>query len=239
MPEIGLVAGTVFYGLDLFSRQGQKQTIETQFGPSQVIITEHVVYIPRHGLDAQKYIFPHELNHRANMTALKSLGITEVVAVNSVGSLKIDLPPGTIVVPDDYILLYPVPTTIADTARHLPPRLSSGVQSKILDAAGKKLIPVIHGGVYWQTSGPRFETKAEIRLMKNFADLVGMTMASEAIVAQEVGLEYAAICSVDNYANGLIDTPLTEAQIRQAALKNSDLMITIVSEYLGRGLTTV
>ncbi|MBF0476278.1 MAG: hypothetical protein HQK59_10690 [Deltaproteobacteria bacterium] len=74
--------------------------------------------------------------------------------------------------------------------------------------------------------------------MKNFADLVGMTMASEAIVAQEVGLEYAAICSVDNYANGLIDTPLTEAQIRQAALKNSDLMITIVSEYLGRGLTT-
>ncbi|MBF0551067.1 MAG: hypothetical protein HQK60_11080, partial [Deltaproteobacteria bacterium] len=49
----------------------------------------------------------------------------------------------------------------------------------------------------------------------------------------------AAICSVDNYANGLIDTPLTEAQIRQAALKNSDLMLTIVSEYLGQGLTTV
>ncbi|MBF0476279.1 MAG: hypothetical protein HQK59_10695 [Deltaproteobacteria bacterium] len=107
--------------MDLFSRQGQKQIIETQFGPSQVIITEHVVYIPRHGLDVQKYIFPHEVNHRANMTALKSLGITEVVAVNSVGSLNTDLPPGTIVMPDDYILLYPVPTTIADTACHLPP----------------------------------------------------------------------------------------------------------------------
>ena len=68
--------------------------------------------------------------------------------------------------------------------------------------------PVEDGGVYWQTNGPRFETPAEIRLLAAHADLVGMTMASECIVAGELGLSYAAICVVDNLANGIGDAPL-------------------------------
>ena len=69
--------------------------------------------------------------------------------------------------------------------------------------------PIIDGGVYAQTRGPRFETPAEVRALARVADLVGMTVASECILATEVGLPYAAICVVDNLANGLGETRLT------------------------------
>ena len=68
------------------------------------------------------------------------------------------------------------------------------------------------GGVYWQVKGPRFETPAEIRLIATFADVVGMTTASECIVAQELGLRYAVVCVVDNLANGVSDQRLTPAE---------------------------
>jgi purine nucleoside phosphorylase len=67
----------------------------------------------------------------------------------------------------------------------------------------------IDGGVYWQTIGPRFETPAEIRMIAPHADLVGMTIASECVIAGELGLEYAAICVVDNLANGLAEGQLS------------------------------
>ena len=70
-------------------------------------------------------------------------------------------------------------------------------------------VPLHNGGVYWQVSGPRFETRAEIRLISRFADVVGMTAASESIVAQQLGLSYAVICVVDNLANGVAEQPLT------------------------------
>ena len=70
------------------------------------------------------------------------------------------------------------------------------------------------GGVYWQTIGPRFETPAEIRLMAAHADLVGMTIASECVVAGELGLAYAAVCVVDNLANGIGAAPLERRRAR-------------------------
>ena len=71
------------------------------------------------------------------------------------------------------------------------------------------VVPLKDGGVYWQAFGPRFETPAEIRFIAQFADVVGMTMASECIVAGELGLSYAAVCIVDNLANGLGEQQLT------------------------------
>ena len=74
---------------------------------------------------------------------------------------------------------------------------------------------IVDTGVYFQTKGPRFETKAEIRMMAQFADVVGMTMAQEASTAQEIGLEYASICSVDNYANGVSSYSISEEDVRK------------------------
>ena len=80
-----------------------------------------------------------------------------------------------------------------------------------------EIAPLVDGGVYWQAFGPRFETPAEIRLIAQYADVVGMTMASECIVAGELGLSYAAVCIVDNLANGLGDQPLTGRSSKPAS----------------------
>ena len=77
------------------------------------------------------------------------------------------------------------------------------------------------GGVYWQTIGPRFETPAEIRLLAAHADLVGMTMASECIVSGELGLAYAAICMVDNLANGIGSAPLSVEELEADRAANA------------------
>jgi 5'-methylthioadenosine phosphorylase len=90
-----------------------------------------------------------------------------------------------------------------------------------LSAAGDRGCRVRDGGVYWQTIGPRFETPAEIRLLAAHADLVGMTMASECIVAGELGLRYAAICVVDNLANGLATGELSVDEMEADRIINA------------------
>ena len=82
--------------------------------------------------------------------------------------------------------------------------------------------PLRDGGVYWQTSGPRFETPAEIRLLAAHADLVGMTIASECVVACELGLAYAAVCVVDNLANGVAARPLSPAELERDRERNAE-----------------
>jgi 5'-methylthioadenosine phosphorylase len=80
--------------------------------------------------------------------------------------------------------------------------------------------------------GPRLETKAEIRMMANFADIVGMTMANEAVIAMELDLPYASACSIDNFGNGLVDEPLSVKEISEGTRKNADLMIKLINSYL-------
>ena len=86
--------------------------------------------------------------------------------------------------------------------------------------------PLGDGGVYWQTSGPRFETPAEIRLLAAHADLVGMTVASECVVACELGLAYAAVCVVDNLANGVADRPLSPTELERDRGRNAERLLT-------------
>jgi purine nucleoside phosphorylase len=79
---------------------------------------------------------------------------------------------------------------------------------------------VVDGGTYVQSTGPRFETPAEVRMLAAFADLVGMTLAAECILAGELGVRYAGLCTVDNLANGLGAAPLTEAEFRAGVAAN-------------------
>jgi 5'-methylthioadenosine phosphorylase len=106
------------------------------------------------------------------------------------------------------------------------------MRGKLIAIAGKLGIGIREAGVYWQTTGPRLETKAEIRLMSQFADIVGMTMASEATIAGELDLSYAAICSVDNYGHGLAEEPLSSKKIVQAARGNMRAILQIVTAYI-------
>lgn len=228
--RIGLVAGTVFYEQDYF-RDGEFEARETSYGPAAVVITDRWAYIPRHGLRGGEYRPPHRINHPANLTLLKELGITEVIGVNSCGSLRPSLEPGSVVLPSDYICLTNI-TTVFDAERgHIIPCLSEVVRGKLKIAAETADVHLVEGGIYWQNQGPRLETKAEIRLQSHYADMVGMTMANEATVAQELGLKYASLCSVDNHAHGLSPTPLTAEEILENAAANSDKIYRILQAY--------
>lgn len=162
------------------------------------------VVLQRHG--AEGYRLPHLIDHAANLRSLLERGCDRALAIGSVGSLRAELGVGSFVCPDDFIALQLSLTTFADARGHAMPGFDRGWRGEVLaaweavEAGGPGALR--DGGVYWQTNGPRFETPAEIRLLAAHADLVGMTLASECIVAGELGLPYAAVCVVDNLANG-------------------------------------
>ncbi len=228
---IGLVAGTVFYQKDYFMT-GERKVMETPFGPADILLTDSWAYVPRHSLQGEKYVPPHLINHRANLSALKELGVMEVIGVNSCGSLRPSLSPGSIVLPNDYISLVDVPTVFESERGHITPVLSHRIQAKLVEAAKMAEVRLVEGGIYWQNKGPRLETKAEIRFQSQYADMVGMTMASEATIAQELALEYAAICSVDNYGHGLSPKCLSSDEIQANASANAEKMLKILQTYL-------
>ena len=111
------------------------------------------------------------------------------------------------------------------------PGLDQGLRKLILEIAKLNHIKVIPKGVYFQVRGPTLETQAEIRMIKQFGDIVGMTMANEAILAKELDISYAAICTVDNYANGINNQELTLSEIHSAHdenLANVENLLTLI-----------
>lgn len=167
------------------------------------------------------YVLPHEIDHEANLRALAEQGCDRVLAIGSVGSLDAGLPVGALICPDDFIALQLGLSTFADERAHRTPRFDPAWRSEVLAAWRASGGDLRDGGVYWQTIGPRFETPAEIRLMAAHADVVGMTIAAECIVAAELGLAYAAVCVVDNLANGIGDRPLEIIELEAARAANA------------------
>lgn len=180
------------------------------------------VVLPRHGA-AGAYRLPHRLDHEANLRRLAERGCERLLAVGSVGSLDPEsVPVGSIVCPDDFIALQLTVTSRDDARAHAMPGFDGEWRAKVLAAwaGGGTPVGLRDGGVYWQTSGPRFETPAEIRMIAPHADLVGMTLAAECVIAGELGLRYAAICVVDNLANGLAPEPLSPEELQRDRTAN-------------------
>jgi 5'-methylthioadenosine phosphorylase len=168
--------------------------------------------VQRHG-DPDAYVLPHEIDHAANLRPLVEQGCDRVLAIASVGSLRTDLPVGSLVCPDDFIALQVGASIFDDTRAHTAPSFAARWRAEVLTAWAEGGAALIDGGVYWQTIGPRFETPAEIRMIAPHADVVGMTIAGECVIAGELGLEYAAVCIVDNLANGLAEGELSVAEM--------------------------
>ena len=186
-----------------------------------------VIFLPRHGKDHR--IPPHKLNHRANLWAMKEIGATHILATSSTGSLKKTIHPGTFVVPDDFIGYWDIPTYYDDRVVHATPSLDGAVRAALVTAAKEAQATVHDGGTYVQTTGPRLETRAEVAHFKKIGDVVGMTMASEATLASELGIPYASLCTVDNFCNGIVDEPLTFEKIRETQRQNANLTRTVIS----------
>jgi 5'-methylthioadenosine phosphorylase len=176
--------------------------------------------VQRHGT-TEDYVLPHEIDHPANLRPLVEQGCDRVLAIASVGSLRTDLPVGTLICPDDFIALQIGASIFDDTRAHTAPAFAKRWREELLAAWGEGGEAPVDGGVYWQTIGPRFETPAEIRMIAPHADVVGMTIASECVIAGELGLEYAAICIVDNLANGLAEGELSVATMEADRLRHA------------------
>jgi 5'-methylthioadenosine phosphorylase len=164
--------------------------------------------LQRHGLDG--YTPPQLVDHVANLRALAVLGCDRILAVNSTGGLRDGVGVGSFLLAEDFVALAAVPSTFTDERGHRVPGFDVAWRAQVLDAWHDVTeVPLHDGGVYWQVPGPRLETPAEIRFMAQHADVVGMTSASECVVAGELGLAYASVCVVDNLANGVGESPLT------------------------------
>lgn len=175
--------------------------------------------LQRHGTG--DYRPPHLIDHEANLRSLAEGGCDRVLAIGSVGSLDPELAVGTFVCPDDFIALQLGVSVFDDARGHSMPGFDRGWRAQVIlawESAGGSALR--DGGVYWQTIGPRFETPAEIRLVAAQADVIGMTIASECIVAGELGLPYAAICLVDNLANGVGPAGLTLEELERDRAAN-------------------
>lgn len=220
--KIAIIYGTGIKE-NFFSENFYKEVVNTKYGETTVLIGKKILCIPRHGL--KRDIPPHMINHRANFSSLKNFNVKYVIGISSVGSLHKKIKPCSIVIPNDYILLGPQLTFFDSEIKHITPGVDEYLRRKIIKTAEKFKIPVIKRGIYFQTYGPRLETKAEISMIRKFADIVGMSMASEATLAKELNMKYASICQVDNYAHGLTKEKLDfEKIIKRAEKTRSRIM---------------
>jgi 5'-methylthioadenosine phosphorylase len=217
--KVAFISGTSIVNSQLFASWDVK-TIETKFGAVTYKSRGDFALINRHG-----YSFPlppHSINYRANIRALADLGFEDIVSLNSVGSLKKELPPGTVVSCADYVGLQQGPATYFDQelkggapviANTLMPKLVAGLAPEFTIHTGK---------VYVQMRGPRFETKAEIKIVQHWGDVIGMTAAHEADLCTELGLRYNSLALIDNYANGLEGTEIDFAKFKDLVKSNQE-----------------
>lgn len=195
-----------------------RQVMRTPYGePSGAFLfgtlNDHeVVFLARHGYGHT--IPPHLVNYRANLWALREQGASAVVSVATVGGIRADLKPGVIVVPDQVIDYTNGRDATFFEARDKPYSnadftlpYSSELRARILRSAKSAQQDCLDGGVYAATQGPRLDSIAEInRYERDGADMVGMTGMPETALAKELGLNYATIAVVANYAAGRGDS---------------------------------
>jgi 5'-methylthioadenosine phosphorylase len=234
MGRLALAGGSSFLGTGgppPLEAEAERVEVSTEYGPVALLEAGDFVYLQRHGLDG--YTPPHLIEHRANVTALRELGCDRVLAISSVGSLHREIGVGTFVCPDDFIALGLTTSAFDDERGHRVPGFDPAWRRRALDAwTERDGGPLRDGGVYWQTTGPRFETRAEIGLISAHASVVGMTVAAECVVAGELGLPYAVICAVDNLANGVAPGPLTIEELSQARDANRERLAATLQRVL-------
>ena len=214
--QFAIIAGS---GFRSFGEDSETRSIETPYGTPSGPIRElsyddqTVFLLPRHGENL--LIPPHAINYRANIKALEQLGVDCIVSMNTVGVITSGLHPGQLAVPDQLIdYTWGRPHSFfdgGDALDHIDftSPFSADVRRALLQAADAAGVPVHDGGVYAATQGPRLETAAEVdRLERDGADLIGMTAMPEASLARELGIEYACLSLIVNYAAGRGDQPI-------------------------------
>jgi 5'-methylthioadenosine phosphorylase len=207
--EIGVIGGS---GLYSFLTDAVEVPVSTPYGdPSDPLVLGEVggrpvAFLPRHGRD-HRYP-PHRINYRANLWALRSVGVRQVLGPCAVGSLRADLGPGTFVVPDQFVdrTTARVQTYFDEGATHISladPYCPDG-RATVLRTAGATDLAIVDGGVMVVIEGPRFSTRAESKWYAAQGwSLVNMTGHPEAVLARELGLCYTAVALVTDVDAGV------------------------------------
>lgn len=221
--NIALIGGTGFERLppDIYAEAVQIQTSQGEVNLLSIsdnyIEPDKLYFLSRHGQD--HHLAPHEIDYRANIEALTKLGVEYVLATNAVGSLRLDMPPGTFVLLSDFIdftrhrslTYFP-----AEQWQHVDFSIpyDPEIREAILQSAKKRNMGIVPNATYLCCDGPRFESPAEIKMFSSWgADIVGMTGIPEAIFAREAGMKYASLGLVTNYGAGLTQNPVEHTQV--------------------------
>lgn len=221
----------------------RREKVTTDFGEPSAELSfgnfdgRDIVFLARHGDDHG--LPPHKINYRANIWALKTVGVKEIISVAAVGGITQCAAPGEIAIPDQLIdytsgrnCTYYHGAESGVTHIDFSWPYSHEIRTKLLHAARESDIDVIAGGIYGCTNGPRLETAAEIvRMEKDGCDLVGMTGMPEASLAREAGLEYACCAVVANWAAGKTDAEITMQEIEHNLSQGLEQTLSLLLSY--------
>ena len=217
---------------------------DTPFGEPSAALTfgrfsgQDLVFLARHGDPHQ--IPPHLINYRANLSLLKQVGVTKIIAVNAVGGIHELLGPAEVAIPDQIIdytygrehTIYDANSSELDHIDFTFPYTPS-IRQALLRAAKAANVSVLEHGIYGATQGPRLESAAEIQKYKrDGCDLVGMTGMPEAALAREFEIDYACLALSVNWAAGLSDSIITMDDIHQAIEQGMGKIHKILDSFL-------
>ncbi len=243
MAYIGIIGGSGLYNI---MDSKESINVDTPYGNTSdkievgKINNVDVAFLPRHG--KKHTIPPHKVNYKANIFALHKLGVERIIGLNAVGSLNEDYNPGDIVIPDQFIDF----TKRRDLTYYDGPEVyhismadpfCSDISIKAYET-GKKLDYKIHNnGSYLCIEGPRFSTRSESKMFKNFADIIGMTLVPEINLAAELSLCYGMIATVTDY--DAWSTKAVEASdvmeiMKESEEKVSNMLYNLIPEIKGQ-----
>ena len=227
MPKLGVIGGSGVYGV---FEPKKSVKVHTPYGlPSgNVEIGEingvEVAFLPRHGKG--HFIPPHKVNYRANIYALHSLGVERVIGISAVGSLKEEYKPGDTVIPDQYIdftkkreyTFYDGPKVVhISMADPFCPEL----RKIFIDVVSSLGYSYHSEGTYVCIEGPRFSTRAESRMFRQFADIIGMTLVPEVQLARELEMCYVTIATITDY-DVWAEKPVTTEEVLRVMKENEE-----------------
>jgi 5'-methylthioadenosine phosphorylase len=237
--KLAIIGGTGVYNPDMLDNL-ENMEVTTRYGSALlakgVYRGKEVVFLARHG--TRHGTPPHRVNYRANIAALVRLGVEKVIATAAVGTLNEQMPPGAMVLLDQFLDFTKVRDNTffdggeagvvhIDVTRPYCPELNRVLQG----AAGRAGPTLLQGAVYVCAEGPRFETPAEIRMFRMLGgDLVGMTNVPEVVLAREAGLCYSTVALCTNWAAGIAPNVLTHREVLDFMKQNIGNVRTLLAE---------
>ena len=234
---IGIIGGSGVYRADAL-RDLEKIKVETEYGGCTVthgyLENREMFFIARHGENHSTP--PHMVNYRAHIRALEKLGVERLIATCAVGSLRDDIPPGTFVLPDQYIdftknrryTFYDNGVVHISMADPFCPEMTE-ITANIINSHN---FPLRKGGTYMCIEGPRFSTRAESRMFKNFGDIVGMTLVPECQLAREAGMCYTCISMVTDY-DVYGEKPVSATDVKKVMQNNGERVQKVIEGISG------